>query len=56
MSSEVFIIANPIAGDGKSGELSNKLVEALSRLQVSSTLKTALSAGESEELARLAIV
>ena len=55
MGSEVFVIANPMAGDGKAGELSHKLVEALSRLQVSTTLKTASSAGESEELARLAI-
>ena len=55
MGSEVFVTANPTAGDGKTGELSHKLVEALSRLQVPTTLKTASSAGESEELARLAI-
>ena len=56
MSREVFVIANPTAGDGKAGELSHKLVVALSQLQVPSTLRTASSARESEELARLAIV
>ena len=47
MGREVFVIANPMAGDGKARELSHKLVEVLSRLQVSTTFKTASLAGES---------